>query len=73
METSGALCCACCACVCCEPPPSARRGNLTQEGSAAAVRQHRMIRQRVVGTMRAARFCEGVMKSAAFLCKMLEV
>lgn len=59
-ETGGVSCCAGCACVCCEPLPSARRGNLTQEDAAEAVRQHRMIRPRVfgqrIGTMRAARF-----------------
>lgn len=76
MET-GRSCRACCACVCCEPFAPARRGNLTQEESAAAVRQHRMIRPRVfvkrVGIMRAARFFQGFVKCAALLCKMLEV
>ena len=77
METGGVSCCVCCACVCCEPRALARRGNLTQEGSAAAVRQHRMIRprdfRRRVDTMRAALPWKGFVKSAAFLCKMLEV
>ena len=50
---------------------------MTQEETAEAVRQHRMIRPRLfrrrVDTMRAALICKGFVKSAALLCKMLEV